>query len=374
MKRAWLMVAVLMSSAALQADQNLVIVPSLEVTEVSDNNLNSSAEEPLRDRVRRITPALGVRFDSPRWSARGSYGLDRERFAAHSRLDSDRARERAGVSIQYQAAPRLMLALDGGYLATNTLADLNVDTGLAASRLHGRRLSVSPSVRFRISPRVTAAASASSVTTNVVKGNGIRSQVQTLVLRRRVTPRDLFSVEYEHSHLVFRGETSQSINTHTLLAGWSRDLGVHDHFALHVGPRVNESSRSADVSASLTHNWRFSSMAISLLRNQTTVIGTAGAVDTESVQAKFSFEPNRRLTAYAAPAVLRSTHRQLEGTVYRLAVGARYAVTALLGADVAYSLDRQNGAIDPVRANARFSHATLSVGFTMRWNRPDGMR
>jgi len=374
MKRAWLSMAVVMFSIDMRADQRLAIFPSLDLTEVSDNNLNFSPEKPLRDRVRRITPTLGLRFASPRWSVRGSYGLDSEHFSNHPSLDDDRARERAGISIQYQAAPRLTLSIDGGYLDTNTLADLNVDTGLAASRVRGRRLSVSPSARFRISPKVTAITSASSLTTNVVNGNSIRSQVQTLVVERRVSPRDVFDIDYEHSHLVFNGETSQTINTHTLLAGWSRQLGMHDSVALHVGPRVTDSSRSADVSASLTHTWRLSSMAISLLRNQTTVIGYVGAVDTESVQAKFSFALNRRLTAYASPAILRSTNRQLEGTVYRIAVGARYAVTTLLGADVAYSRDMQNGAIDPVRANAKFSRATLSVGLTTRLSNPDRMR
>jgi hypothetical protein len=375
MRRAWFAVAVFMFPLGMRGEHRFALQPSIQVVEVADNNLNfNSLEEPQRDRIRRITPSVALRLDSPRWSARGSYALDSEQFATHSRLDNDRARERADIAIQYQAGPRLMLSMDGGYMDTNTLADLNVDTGLAASRVHGRRISFGPSAHFRISPRVTATASASSITTNVVNGIGLRTQGQRLGLERRVTPTDAFSLDYERSHLVFVGATSQSILTQTLLAGWSRDLGAHDRLTFHVGPRITEGSSAADVSASLMHSWRFSSMAISLLRNQTTVIGYSGAVDTQSAQAKFSYAPNRRLIAYAEPAILRSTHHQLEGTVYRIALGARYAVTPLLGADVAYSIDKQNGAIDTLRANTTFSHATLSVGFTTRWNSSDRMR
>ena len=374
MKRAWFVVAALMVPFQTRAEHRFAVEPSIEVTEVDDDNLNFSAEEPLRDRVRRITPTLALRFDSPRWSARGTYGLDSEHFARHSSLDNDRARERADIGIRYQAGPRLMLSMDGGYVDTNSLADLNVDTGLAASRVRGRRISLSPSARFRISPRVTATASASSITTNVVNGNGLRAQVQTLGLERRVASRDLFSVDYEHSHLVFNGANSQTINTHAVLATWTRDLGRHDRLIVRAGPRITNQSRSADLSASLTHKWRFSSMGLSLLRNQTTVIGYAGAVDSESLQARFTVEPNRRLTAFTEPAIIRSTHHQLEGTVYRVALGARYAINSLVDADVAYNLDQQNGAIDPLRANAKLSHATLSIGFATRWNSPDRRR
>jgi len=374
MKHAWWIVAALMFPLESRADHRFLLEPSLQVSEVDDDNLNFSIDEPLRDRVHRITPALALRFDSPRWRVRGAYSIDSEHYVNHSTLDSDRARARGMVGIQYQAGPRLLLAMNSAYLDTNTLADLNVDTGLAASRVRARRLSFEPLATFRISPRLTATAAASSVTTNVIAGAGMRAQNQTLGLERRVTSRNLFSLNYEHSHLVFNGANSQAIDTHTLLAGWTRDLGPHDRLVVHAGPRITNQSRSADLSTSLTHKWRFSSIGLSLLRNQTTVIGYAGALDTESLQARFTVAPNRRLSAYTEPAIIRSTQHQLEGTVYRVALGARYAINSLVDAEVAYNRDTQNGAIDPLRANAKLSHATLSIGFATRWNNPDRTR
>jgi hypothetical protein len=368
---AWIVVALLTVPGPAFAEHRLAVEPSLDVIEVLDDNLNFSPDDPVRDRIRRITPTLALRFDSPRCSARSSFGIDSEHFATHSGLDNDRARERARIGIQYLAGPRLTLILDSAYLDTSTLTDLNVETGLSASRVRGRRLDIAPSARFRISPRLTVTASAASMSSSAVNGIGIRELNQTLMVERGVTPRDRFSVAYEHSQLVFREETVRSMNAHVLLAGWRRDLGPHDYLLFRAGPRMSDGSIAPDLSAFLTHNWRFTSMTVSLMRNQATVIGYSGAVETESLQANMSYAPSRRLTAYATPAVFRSTHHQLQGSVYRVAFGARYEVLPLVGVDMAYSLDRQNGAIDPLRSNTRFSHATLSVGLTTRWKTAD---
>jgi hypothetical protein len=366
--------AVLMVAIGARADHGFAIIPSLEVTEVSDDNLNFTADEPLRDRIRRVSPSLGLRFDSPRLRVTGGYSIDSERYANHSTFDSDLARARAAMGIDYQAGPRLNLSMQSTYVDTNTLADLNVTTGLAGSRLRGRRLSFEPSAAFRVSPRLTAKIGASSMTTNVIRGVGMRGQNQTLDLAQRVTPRDLFSVGYAHSHLLFSGASSQTIEGHTLLAGWTHDLGAHDQLILQAGPRMTNHVRSADVAASVTHKWRISSIGLSFLRNQATVIGYAGALDTQNLQARFTVAPNRRLTAYAEPAVIRSSDHQFQATVYRLSLGARYAISSLFDAAVAYNKDTQNGAIDPLRPDANLSRATLSFGFAARWNNPERTR
>lgn len=368
------MVAALILPIESRADHRLLVEPSLQVNEVNDDNLNLSVDEPMRDRIHRITPALSLRLDSPRWRVRGTYSIDSEHYVNHSTLDSNRAREQAAVGIMYQAGPRLRLSLESSHVDTNTLADLNVDTRLAASRTRGRRLSVDPSAMFRISSRLTATAAASSVTTNVVNGSRLRAQNQRLGLERRVTPRDFLTVGYEHSHLVFDGPNSQTVNTHAVLAGWRRDLGLHDQLILQAGPRITDRSRLVDFSASLTHRWSLSSIGLSFLRNQTTVVGHAGAVDTKSLQAHYTFAPNRRISAHLDPAVLRNTGYQLQATVARVTIGARCAISSLLDAEATYNRDLQNGAMDSLRPNAKLSRSTLSVGFTTRWNKRDTMR
>jgi hypothetical protein len=342
--------------------------PSLEIREVQDDNLNFSDEEPLSDQIRRITPELAMRYESQRLSVRTSYGFDQERFAEHSSLDNARARERAGIRIDFRKSSRLQLSLDGGFVNTDTASELNLDTGLASLRMRGRRVGFGPSARFRLGPRLTAVASVSAVSTSVENGDGSRALTQILSLEQEMTQRDILSLDYEHSDVSFEGETPLSLESHVLLGRWSHNFSAGTSLMLRAGPRFTNGLVSGDLAASLTHNWKSASAELSLFRTQTTVIGYAGAVETESVQLKLSYAPTHRLTAYATPALMRSVREQFEGTVHRVGLGCRYAITSLVDLDIAYSIDRQNGAIDPSRADSDFSRSTLSAGVATRWS------
>jgi len=365
---------VLLSVADVRADHRFVIEPSLQVIEVADDNLYFSVDEPVRDRIRRVTPLLGLRYDNPRLSVAGSYGLDSEHFLKHSQLDDDRARERARLSIQYEAAPRLTLSLTGNYLNTNTLAELTTDTGLAASRSRGQYFTAGSWARLRVSPRLIATVQTSSLKTNVVNGSGMRSQMQALILERHVTGRDLFNFHYEHTHVEFDGATSQRANTQVFLGRWIHNFGLHNRVTVQAGPRLTDGKWSTDFTAIAAHTWKSSTIALSFLRTETTLVGYAGMVETRVLQSKLSFNPIRRLTAYATPAFYKTTNGPLQGTVYRFAAGGRYDVSPLLGADVAYTHERQNGAIDPTRPDGKFSRATMTIGFTTRWNNSERTR
>lgn len=354
---------------AVRADQRFVFEPSLQLNAVHDDNLNFSIDDPLSDRVDRVTPGLSLRLESQRFRILTAYSLDSERYMKHSNLDSDLARQRAAIALEYEATERLTLAMSSAYVDTNTLADLNTVTGLAASRVHGRRLSFAPSATWRISPLLSATAAASSSTTNVVNGVGIRTQTETLGLERRATLRDRFSLDYEHSHLAFSGASAEGIETHAVLGGWTHDFGARDRMILQAGPRMTGHAPSLDVAASLTHSYRHSTVGLSYARTQATVVGYPGTVETESLQGHFSYSPARRLSAFIDPAVIRSTHNALEGKVLRGSIGLRYAITSLIDADVAYNRDVQNGAIDPLRPDAQLSHSILSIGLSSRWKK-----
>lgn len=363
----WTFLAIVIISATkLRAGHTVVFEPSLQVKAVNDDNLNSSVEEPLADRIERITPALALRLDSPRWRVFGNYSFDREHYLRYSRLDSDKARERASIAVEYRVAPRLSLALNSAYIDTNTLTELNADSGLASSRARARRLSFAPSAAFRISSRVTATAAASSVDTNIVDGQRTRIQNQMLAIERRITLRDRFRIDYEHSLIVYTGTDSQTIDTYTMLAGWTRDFGPRNQWTVAAGPRITNRTRSLDVAASATHGSRFSSVALSYVRTQTTVIGHAGPVDAQRLEGRFTVAPNRRLSGYIAPALVRSAQGRLEATVARAAVGARYAINSIVDLEIAYNRDQQAGTLDSQRPDAKLSHSILSVGFVTR--------
>lgn len=365
---------VIISVSEMRADHRVIFNPSLQIVEVADDNLNFSATQPLRDHVRRVTPALGLRYDSPRWSTRVVGGFEAEQYANHPDMNDPRAREQASLFTQYQAAPRLRLGFNGTYLKTNTLADLNVATGLAGVRVRANEVNLSALAAFRVTPRFTVTLQPASTTTSIANGSSMRSQVQALILQQRVTERDLFNIHYEYWDSAFRGPSVRTVITQFLVARWIRDFEGHNRITVQMGPRVTDGKHSVDFTGIVAHAWKSGSIALSAQRTQTMVAGYAGLAESETVQTKFAWTPNRRLIAYAIPARFRTTANGLQGTVFRVGVGARYAITPLIDAEVAYKTDDQNGGIDPLQANAKFSHSTLLLRVGMRWNEREGTR
>ena len=359
-------------NSELWAQYRIVAEPSIEIAQVHDDNLFLSPEEPAGDVILRVKPSLELRFESPRWSADGVYGFDSDRFANHSGLTNSRARQRGSVSVHYRVDPRLTLSVDGGYTDTDTPSELNLLTGLAVSRGRVQQFNFGPSARYRISPRMSAHASFYLTTEKMAGGLGINSKLQTLGIEQRLTPRDSFAADFEQSHYLFDVAGARSrTNTYVLRGGWTHAFNPTTRVMLQVGPRVTEKSLAPELSASLTHDWQFSSIAISGLQTQTTAIGTAGTVEARSLQARFTYSPTRWLTAYAAPAVVRTVFHDLQATVYRIGLGARYAITPLAGFDVSYSFDSQHGVFDALHPNGAISRSVLSAGFTARWSAAD---
>jgi hypothetical protein len=359
-----LILAMLVSPLALFAQERTAIRPIVELTEVSDNNLNDSDSAPIADRYHRLTSSLLMRYVSPRCSVRSTLSVDSERYTTYQALDDNRARTRGQLGLQCEPSSRLTLTFDGSYLDTNTLADLDLETGLASGRLHGRQFSGGPSMRYRISPLTALTASAAMLETDVLRGVSTSGQLQTIGIERRTSPHDTMRIEYQHGDATFDGDITQTVRSHVLLAGWTRETGPRTHWTLRGGPRVTDGQASVDAFASLSHDFHSSSLGLALSRTQTTVAGYSGAVQTESAELKLGYSPSRRVLAYAAPVWFRNSRDPYTGTVYRLSVGANWSMTSFLGLQAAWNFNRQQGGIDLARVDADFSRSIFTFGMT----------
>jgi hypothetical protein len=354
--------------SAMLAENRFTFEPAIEVTEVHDDNLFFSRDAAAGDLILRVKPALGLQFAYPRLSALESYEIADDRYATYSHLSNRLARQGALARIDYRVSPRLSFGLDGAFTDTDTPSEFNVDTGLAAGRTRARRLMMSPTGRFRISPRLSAHASLTATNDKLSNGNQMRSQFFAGGIEERLTPRDSFALDYEHGHYDFQPAAQRSSTATDVLRGtWSHDLNARTHVTLAAGPRVTDGIVAPELAASLTHRWMFGSITISGLQTQTSAIGLGDIVQVRSVDARLMWTPSRSLSAYAGPAIFRNARRGLEATVYQIVLGARYAVTPWAGFDVEFSRDSQHGAIDPVRVLGGLSRSVLSVGFTSRW-------
>jgi len=360
-----LLFAVLVSPLAVFAQERTTTIrPVAELVEVSDNNLNDSDSAPLADRFHRLTTSLLMHRATPRCTVGSTLSIDSERYSTYTALDDNRARTRALLGLQCEPSQRLTLAVDGNYFETNTLEDLDINTGLASGRAHGRQFSGGPSMRYRLSPITSLTASAGMLETDVARGVSTSGRLQTLGFERRTSTHDTMRIEYQHADATFDGELTQTVRSHVLLAGWTRETSPHTRWTLRTGPRMTDGRASFDAFATINHDFRASSIGFTLSRTQTTVAGYTGAVETESAELKLSYSPSRRLLAFVTPAWFRNSRDQYTGTVYRLGAGARWSITSFLGLQAAWGYDRQQGGIDPSRVDADFSRSIVTLGVT----------
>lgn len=354
------------------AENRFALQPSVAITGVSDSNLFFTPEAAASDRILRIQPSMGVQFASRRLSASGDYEFDNDRYATHSGLTNRRARQRATASLDYHVSPRLDLGLDSAFTDTDTPAEFNNTSGLGSLRRRARQLTFTPSARLRLSPLLSTHASLVSTDEKVAGGSRMRSQIFSAGADRRLTPRDTVSIDLEQGHYHFQlAPTSTQTNTSVLRGTWARSLDARTHISISAGPRVTGGEVKPELSASLTRSWQYSSITLAASQTETTAIGVDRPVQVRAIDARLAWAPTRSFDAYLAPAIFRTQRDGLQATVYHAAIGARYALTPLLGFDAIYSFDSQHGIIDPLHSIGAFSRSTLAIGFSTRWSAPD---
>ena len=350
-------------SGALEASTaRIVFEPSLRVLQVQDDNVMFDAEQPVRDRIRRITPGLDLRVNSSRWSARGTFSFDSEQYANQTHLDHQRARQQSSLAVRYIAGPRLELALEATDLRTNSLAELTIDTGLIGTRVEGRKRAIGSSVAYELAPTLSVFHRASFADSRTGRDERLRQSAQSLGVERKAGGRDTFTIEYSGSRADFLARDSQSIEERAILAGWTHKISRRTEFTIRAGSRF---------SASLSHQRRHVSLAVSAQQTRTPVIGYEGLVKMRSVQTRFVYDANRTLAVHVEPAIIRSELGIFDATVYRLSAGAQIGLSPKLALDIGYMLAEQEGGLNEHTESSNFARSTLSLGFSTRW-RTDG--
>src|SRR6266481_1499635 len=140
--RITLFAAVGLAPNIAQAQMGWFAAPSLLAAEVYDDNLFFSPSQREQDRILRLSPAIEAGYRSDPLSVRGRYTFDAERYAQHPQLDSNQAREQAGMDFRYRPTHRLTVATEASVITTQTPAELNLDTGLGSRRVQAERQSI----------------------------------------------------------------------------------------------------------------------------------------------------------------------------------------------------------------------------------------
>jgi hypothetical protein len=330
---------------AAMAQPDVYLKGTLSLAEVRDDNLFYTSESRQSDVISRLTPGFEAGSRAQRFDIASQWALDVERFADHTELDTDRARESAGLDLHARLSRPLTFSLHGDYLSTLTPGELNLTTGLSAGRARARRLSASPSIAWRLGPTTDGTLACTWSRDDLAGGFRMDTRSPTLGLQHHLSPRDTTTADYSFSRYAF--EDADPIAVHVLTLGWERRVGPRSSFALRAGPRYSGGRFDPEASVALQHGAGRVDTSLNLARTLSTVIGQSGTFVTDSALAGLTLRPLPSLSLAATPGVywIRDPSGGAETRVYAVGLEGGWRINDRLSLVARYRRNLQRGVL-----------------------------
>lgn len=352
----WLLLAslvgVFVPTAAL-AQAGYYVTPSFSFTETYNDNILLTASNGKGDFISRFTPGILAGYESAPLTLLGGYNFDGEIFAHNTDLNAAMARQNASLDFKYLPTQLLTLALKGDYTETLAPRELNVLSGIAGGRARANHFLLDPSMTYRFDPLTKGTVGYTFTKDRLSGGVTTDTHLGKIGLDRRITPRDTASLEFTYRQFVF--DMDETARSYAIVPGWTRELTPLLNFTLRAGPRFSDGSVDPEVSATIRRKLKEGEVSLVSTRSQTTVVGEAATVTTDSVSlvAKYKFLPFLELSA--SPSFFRTKLASSEAKVSRVKVDATFEVTKWLSLVGSYEFSFQKGSLDRARPRDEIS-------------------
>ena len=346
--------------------------PVFTTTEVYDSNLFSSPTSTAGDFITRVSPGVEGEYRSPRFSVLGRYVLDLERFAAHPELTTADGGQHASIDVRTSPSRRLAFAVDAAVQRTRTPGELSAATGLTLGRAPAEHVEVHPAIVRQVNPVTEATIDYTLTDDRIVGGITGRAHRAGIHIDRHISRRDIVDVNYGIRMFLF--DADDRLTSHAVSVGWSHQLTREAHVELRGGPVLTEGRQAPEVLASMRYRPGPSELSISYARTQTTLIGFAGILDTQSVTASAARLLRPRLQIRITPGIFRTTSDAGRADAGRLAFEAERPMTDRLSLRATYEASVQRGRLTALpSADSIARHLVqLSVVAARAPRRPDG--
>lgn len=322
------------------ADTTGYLTPSLAIGAVYDDNIFSAPVAREADEILRVSPALEAGYDSADFNVDGFYSFDAERYNKHPGLNGNTVRRNAALDMGWRATPRLGLALDSDYTATETPSEISPQTSLVG-RAHATFFNVNPSLSYLFGETYTGRAGYSYSHETVAQGTDTNVDTAMLGLDHTLDPRNILGADFAASRYDF-GDDREPVDSRVLTFDWTHALTPQTSFSFAAGPRDTEGSVNAEVRAGLRHVLDDGYFTLDAARSQTVVVGQVGVVETRSLNANYDSGLGQDVEIQVAPSYASDTIGSTKAEVLRLNLSMAYRlgrITSLVGS-YQYSLQR----------------------------------
>jgi len=360
----WLTVTMAMSTAGAASGQGRVhATPSVSTAELYDSNVFATSTAPQADFVTRASVGLDIGYTASRLTTSGVYLQDAERFADRPRLSSMDARQRATVAFGYQATPRTSWIADGGFWKTRTPGELNESTGLTFSRASARRLSAHTAVDHHLD-QITSATADYTLTQDHVAGRATATTHDaSLGIDRRRSPRTTVRVGYRFRQFMFTSPDREVFVTtsQAMTLGWTRAMTPRWRLAVDGGPRLTNRTLMPEVSTSIHYQSTAGDLSLTYARTQTTVIGFADVVETQSAAAAVTSRLWSSLQLHLAPSLFRTDLGGVHADAWLISLGVTRPMGHGVALDFAVDASMQRGGLNQSLSNAMIARRVVLV-------------
>ena len=346
------LVGVFVPTAAL-AQAGYYVTPSFSFTETYNDNILLTTSNRKADFISRFTPGILAGYESAPLTLLGGYNFDGEIFAHNTDLNVAMARQNASLDFKYLPTQLLTLALKGDYTETLAPRELNVLSGIAGGRARANHFLLDPSMAYRLYPLTTGTVGYTFTKDRLSGGITTDTHLGKIGLDRKLTPRDTANIEFTYRQFVF--DTNDTTRSYAIMPGWTRAITPLTSFTLRAGPRFSSGSVDPEVLASIRHRLKEGALSLAYTRSQTTAVGSAGALKTDSVALVAKYRLLPLLEVGATPGFFRTKLASSEAKVSRVKVDATFEVTKWLSLVGSYEFSFQKGSLDRARPRDEIS-------------------
>ena len=291
-----------------------------------------------------VRPTVEGSYESPRLRFLSLYSQDmlRSNFSTLNTVD---ARRHAYLDTEFRTSPLTSFGVVGRYDRSETPGEIDLDTGILGTRRTAQRWQLSPTLVRRLNPRSVITAGYDLTRENELDTPSGTLHQARVALSREFTSRSAVVGTYLARYFVDPlGEST----SHSVLAGWTREMAPHTHLSLYAGPRVSsyQSGVKPEVSASLRRDTNRFDVRADYWHGETIILGIEGpvAVDSGSLRIAWPFRSRWEFGTHLGATDI-DTIDFREARVYRSTLLASWTSRGMYSVSASYGVDYQQGDI-----------------------------
>jgi hypothetical protein len=273
-----------------------------------------------------------------------------------------------------------------GFAQTNTPFELNVLTSAQAARFRTERYFVNPSAEYRLDA-VTKFTGQYAFSKDIFAGEvDINSHIFNLGLERRVGTHDTLGPAYVGRYFTFGGNIAGftgflggdpgDFQSHAFMVAWGHDFSADTRLDVRVGPRFNNGQLDDRPEAFVGLRRRIANGDVGLAYTSavTTIIGTVGATQTDTLIASLTYEAVKHLTVTVSPSVSWIRSSAFDATVYTAYLETAYQFNKYLTAKGSAYFSYQDASLPTEAGSTTFIiprnvyWLRLEFTYPSRWN------